>query len=322
MNDKWMYLSSIGEKQSRLAIATWPYDKYPEMPELTAKSKVMVMDEAGPGVVSCIHATTYYSNKNGILKNDRDSSCIVIRIWYDGNNIPAIEMPLMDFLGDIDSSCGFYNTIYFSKTPYSHNFRLPLPFRKHIRIEIENTSEDDLTGYMDIQWEKQDFIPASCGYLSADYRVGEVNVGFDQMELCKVDTAGAIVAHWMQIQADDVLCENGELLCEANNEFYLDGGEKPAMEYLGTEDYYGYSWGFQQLYSDFYGAILKREQLPAGGGLVAMLRCRDLDKICFRSSCSVIMEYRHERNWRVEKARAKGGITAKYRSCYYYYHYL
>lgn len=319
MNDKWMHLSGIGGKQSKLRPATWPYDKYPQMEQLKAKTKITILDEEGPGVISCIHSTTYYGSKKGILKDDRDSSSLIIRIWYDGNDKPDIEMPFMDFLGDVESSCNFFSTLYFSKTPHAHNFRLPIPFKKHIKIEVENVSDENLTGYMDIQWEKLDVFPENCGYLYADYRASEVNTAKGHMELCNVDSTGAIVAHWLQIQADDELCEKGELLCEANNEIYIDGEEEPSMEYLGTEDYYGYSWGFYQLHSDFYTAITKLEELPKGGSLVAVLRCRDLDRICFNKSCRVVMNYEHERNWRVEKAREKGGIIAKYVSCYYYY---
>jgi len=30
-----------------------------------------------------------------------------------------------------------------------------------------------------------------------------------------------------------------DLICGANHEIYLDGSEKPQLEYLGTEDCYG-----------------------------------------------------------------------------------
>lgn len=319
MDHGWMRAAGIGGRESRLSVSTWPYDKYPRMPELKAGSRIVALDAEGPGAVSCIHATTYYGSRKGILKDDRDSAGLIIRAWYDGMDRPWIEMPFMDFLGDVGSSCGFFRTLYFSKTPHAHNFRLPMPFRKSLRIEIENTSDEDLTGYTEIQWEKLDAFPEGHGYLTADHRTGEITLPTGRMELCAVPAAGAVAAHWLQIQADDELCANGELLCEANDEVYLDDDPRIAMEHLGTEDYYGYSWGFHEVHSDFYAAILKREALPAGGALVAMLRCRDADRICFNRSCRIVMEYAHERNWRVEKARAKGGISARIDSCYYCY---
>ena len=87
------------------------------------------------------------------------------------------------------------------------------------------------------------------------------------------------------LSADDPICQNGELLCEANNEFYLDGGDDPALEYLGTEDLYGFSWGFAQPESDGICAILRKEVTPNGGAVIGLARMRPTDAISFQNGC-------------------------------------
>ena len=67
----------------------------------------------------------------------------------------------MDFLGDIQCESAYFSNLYFSKVKRSHNFRLPMPFREHIKIEVENTSSFDLWGYTEVQWEQVGAIPWS-----------------------------------------------------------------------------------------------------------------------------------------------------------------
>jgi hypothetical protein len=250
-------------------------------------------------------------------------------VFYDEETTPSIEMPFMDFLCDIECSSSFFHTIYFSKVKYSHNFRLQMPFGKHIKIEIENPTDSDLFGYMEIQWEIVPSLPENCGYLYVDYRTGTSHIPFDVIELCEINKKGAIVAHWLQIESEHPCCANGEMLCEGNNEIYLDSDHKPALEYLGTEDYYGYSWGFAETASDLYTVILKKDELCDGGSRIALLRCRDTDTIRFRQSCRVKMDYTQEyfsaisvnpihKMQQYQQCGTKD-FQAKYISSYYYY---
>ncbi len=40
--------------KSHTQASTWPYDKYPDMPVLTAHNKVIFLEADGPGIVSNI----------------------------------------------------------------------------------------------------------------------------------------------------------------------------------------------------------------------------------------------------------------------------
>jgi hypothetical protein len=61
--------------------------------------------------------------------------------------------------------------------------------------------------------------------------------------------------------------------------------------YLGTEDAYGYSWGFKGTHSDHYMAIIRKENLQPAGSLIAMLRCRAADMISFQKSCRWLLTF-------------------------------
>ena len=318
MHESWQELTSLGGKQSRMSIAHWPYDKYPSTPEITPKSRTTLIDADGPGVVSAFHVSAYRGEPN-------TSADLILRVWYDNEPKPAIEMPWLDFLGDIGGRSGYFSTIYFSKVKESHNFRLPMPFRKHIRMEVENPTDTKFMGYTEVQWERIPSFPESSGMLRVDYRTGKVRIPQEIIELCNIRSKGAIVAHWLQLQSDHPSCKEGGVMCEGNTEFYFDGKDKPDIESLGTEDFYGHSWGFTGLQSDNYCAIVRQENLPSGGGLVAMLRCRALDRVSFDRSCRVVADYTQEfysdlsRNPRHAGPTGKLSFDVLYKSCFYFY---
>jgi len=47
---------------TRVAPSTWPYDKYPQMPELKAGATVTILEAQGSGVVETIHASMYLTD--------------------------------------------------------------------------------------------------------------------------------------------------------------------------------------------------------------------------------------------------------------------
>ena len=65
---------------------------------------------------------------------------LILRVFYDGRAHAAIEMPLTDFMGDIECKSRYFTTVFMSKVKESHNFRIAMPFRKHVTIEVENPS--------------------------------------------------------------------------------------------------------------------------------------------------------------------------------------
>jgi hypothetical protein len=318
----WQKITAIPDTKTHLVPRTWTLDRYPDAPTLLPHSKVTVLDQQGPGVVTNFHVSNYAGG---------DASQLILRVWYDRQDKPAINMPLMDFLGDIQAAAKPYHTIYFSRVRASHNFRLPMPFRGHIRMEVENPTDRYMMGYMEAQWDKVKAIPEESGYLRVVFRQGKFKFPHEELVLCDIQSSGTIVAHSIQLDGDHPSCANGQGICEGNHEIHLDGDEEPTYESLGCEDFYGHSWGFQGIESDFYCAIVRHERTPKGGTLAAMVRTRDTDRISFKKSCVIRLTYKHDLgepyNARTRKGKAPalqpfvGGdsIDVPYRSCVYYY---
>ncbi len=323
-------IARLSNSVTRLKASLWPNDKYPELPQLLPKATVVLLNVDGPGVITHMHTTRFSpkikgENWNWDGKYIRD---VRLRVYYDFNKTPAIDMPFFDFFSDIDGESNYFSTTYFSKVKRANNSRLIMPFKEHIKIEVENPTDIKLSGYIDIQWEKLNKIPDDTGYLYTDYRQGTVKIPEGNIELCQISKKGSIIANWLQLSCDDILCSEGAVLCEGNDEFYLDNESSPSIEYLGTEDFFGFSWGFSELQCDGHIAILQKKELQNGGVTISMLRTRENDKINFSKSCRLLLEYRHEINNQlpnlnpeIKKALEQGNIIASVKSCVYYYAY-
>jgi hypothetical protein len=308
--DAWQPIARIRDQRSHVVPAFWQ-----ELPKLDARSRVKVLDVDGPGVVSVFHCSSIATRKEGIkfALEKYASANVTLRVFYDHEAFPSIEMPLMDFFADIQSTSAYFSTVYFSKVRESHNFHLPMPFRKHITIEVENPLDVGLWAYCDIQWEQVENIADDIGYLRTDFRTGTLDPKVPTT-VADVRGRGSIVAHWLQFENEKSYAD-GDLLCEGNQEVYLDGDTKPTLDYLGTEDAYGFSWAFRAVAGDQYVAIVKRESLKPTGMRIAAVRCRANDMISFKESCKWVISYLHD------PAALDGFGTSliPYRHCVYYY---
>lgn len=322
MDERWKELSSVRNTKSHQVPGTWTLDKYPNAPTLKPHSTVVLFDQDGPGVITHLHVSKY---ERGDDKN------LILRVWYDGEDQPSIEMPLTDFMGDIGSSVQPYQTVFFSRVRRSRNFRLPMPFREHIRIVIENPTDSDFLGYSAVQWDEVSEMPSDIGYLRTVFQHGSFKFPHEELKLCSIKGPGTLIAHWLSLEGDHPSCANGQGICEGNHEIYLDDDPQPTLESLGAEDFYGHSWGFGGLETDGYNAIVQYEETPAGGTRVALVRARDIDRISFRSSCNILFTYRHDLGPAYNPETGKGkapalqpfvkgdSINAPYASCVYYY---
>jgi len=306
-NPNWQGLSQVGKATTRGVAAFWG-----GLPELKAKARIKVLDVDGPGVITSIHVSAMKTA--GIQDFDSPPvASLMIRVFYDGQAKPAIEMPLMDFVGDIQCQSQYFSSVFMSKVKESHNFRIPMPFGKHVTIEVENPSDQKVIGYLELTYDAVDAVPEASGYLHVDYRIGNLSAKTPNtvFELAK---PGVIVAHWLQYETEKA--RDGQRICEADQQFMLDGETTPTLQSMGSEDLYGGSWGFIERQGDgLYTSVLRHETVGVAGSRVAVLRCRSRDAISFQKSCKWVLTWANDRG----NARILGDAPIPYRHCVYYY---
>jgi hypothetical protein len=218
-NPTWQELSKVGGARTHGVTAFWG-----GLPELNGKARIKVLDANGPGVITSIHVSAMAAD--GIEGfGSVPVAELIIRVFYDGQAKAAIEMALMDFVGDIQCKSQYFSSVFFSKVKESHNFRVPMPFRKHVTIEVENPSDRKVTGYLELTYDVVEVVPKESGYLRVDYRTGNLSAKTPNT-MFMLGTPGVIVAHWLQYETEKA--RDGQLICEADQQLFLDGDTKGA----------------------------------------------------------------------------------------------
>lgn len=248
---------------------------------IEAGATLVIADLEGPGVIThfwnTINADDIFAGRS-----------VVIRVYYDGNVKPSVEVPLGDFFGvgygapkDVNSA-----VTQVSSHGRSRNSYWRLPFKKHIKVTITNESEEYRVNsfYYYLDWQKHDSLPEDTVYFHARYEQQHPAQPGNHVLL---DTKGR--GHYVGTVYSSQQMELG-WFGEGDDFFYIDGAADPELRGTGTEDYFNDAWGFREFSSPFHG-VSCYEGLFAGDR-VSAYRWHIPDPIPFQDSLRVEMEHR------------------------------
>ncbi len=191
----------------------------------------------------------------------------IIRIYWDFDETPAVEVPLTDFFSNawIDNRGKCFsgpfsslNTLVISINPNNALISyFQMPFKKGFKITLENTSENTMCTYYQINYTLQK-LESNILYFHAQFRES------DRVEKMKCHNVldnvygkGKYVGTSMAVElhGNDIWWGEGEF------KFYLDGDKDfPSISSTGTEDYFlgSFDWEVDskyQTYSTPYGGM-------------------------------------------------------------------
>ena len=125
----------------------WEADRYRNMATLDAHRSIVIADLEGPGVIRHIHTTRHY-------KRPISTRGVVLLIYFDGTDEPAVQCPLGDFFGDgCNGKSMNFSTPLIECAPGSYNTYIPMPFKTRARVVLRNDTNIDLDNYSYVEWE-------------------------------------------------------------------------------------------------------------------------------------------------------------------------
>ena len=251
----------------------------PCLPIASGKT-VTIMDNEGPGIIRHIWITLakqFYRN-------------VIIRIYWDGQETPSVESPIGDFM-----CCSWNERQKILAIPVNVNSSggmncyLPMPFRKHARITIENDEPEDLPHFFYTINYTLESVPDDALYFHAHWRrTNPLTYGTDYVMIDGVQGQGQYIGTFMAWQQN-----NAGWWGEGEIKMFLDGDEDfPTICGTGTEDYFGGAWCFSD---GDYSAPYLGYQLVSGepnrpGSRLTMYRFHILDPVFFTSALRVTMQ--------------------------------
>ena len=295
----------------------WNCDRYKDLDYLGAHKEIVVADLKGPGIIRHIH-TTRHKPKELFTRG------IVLEIWFDDAKEPAVLCPLGDFFGDgCNGESTYFSSLLIECAPWSYNCYFPMPFKSRARVILRNDTNKNAVNYSYVEWETLPKWDEDLGYFHATYaRKCFQLTKQSNMTFFEIDGTGHVVGRQFSVVTDEPLFGGFQYVMEGNNEIDIDGAER-RIDYLGTEDSFTFSWGFQQTFAGLRaGMPLVESSSASQPNRLSIYRFHDHLPIRFSKSLKWSINWRHERyftnrpDW--QRAVEDGGCWVDYATVFYW----
>jgi hypothetical protein len=203
---------------------------------------------------------------------------LILRIYWDGAEQPAVAAPVGDFFGAGLCEVASFASRYFGTSSGGFFCKWPMPFRKGFRVELENVDPElDTDVFSNILYQLTDALPESAGYFHAQFNTGP-NRGPAPVLIAEAHGHGHYAGCLLYMQGEE---RNYLSFLEAPEYVWIDGDwETPRIVGTGLEDYFLGGWYFREgpFIGPYHGVPVK-DTLNAS---VAMYRVHEADAIHFQ----------------------------------------
>jgi hypothetical protein len=248
----------------------------------------VLLDEKGPGVITHIWITFLGPEpQDWAKKGSANHQEMLLRMYWDGNDRPAVEAPLGDFFANcFGQRREVISLPVLVEDADAYNCYWQMPFRKSARIEIVNQSQKPISLlYYNIDWIKKKTLPRDTPYFYAQYRQEyPVEHGKDYLVL-ETQGKGHYVGTVLAVRT-----RSPAWFGEGDEKIYIDGEAKASIWGTGTEDYFLSAWGLKATSTPYFG-VPYFDQWGIVGGHTSAYRWHINDPIVFNSGIKVTFEH-------------------------------
>jgi len=249
---------------------------------IEAGQSAILADIKGPGAIHHIWVTIaaepFYGRK------------LVLRMFWDGEQDPSVEVPIGDFFG-----VGHGLNRNFSSIPITcssegraKNCYWYMPFRQSARITVTNEGQQTVPAfYYYVDYREIKDLPADTPRFHAQYRQ-EIPCEPGKNYLI-LEASGR--GHYVGCNLS-ILQRAMGWWGEGDDMIYVDGETFPSLHGTGSEDYFSDAWGMREAEHPFYGCPLQEEDYQAGSK-ATVYRFHVPDPIPFQKSIRVTIEHGH-----------------------------
>lgn len=239
--------------------------------------EAVLADLAGPGKI-----TYFYITDNSRGKFYRG---LVLKVYWDGETEPSIDVPLSDFFGALESETIDFQSAMMQINHYCYMSYLPMPFSRRARFVLANDGDEEYRRSVayGIDFEQgQEFANEHSRLHSAWARSNPTRNGMHT--ILEARGRGHYVGNFLQVNT----LYNG-WWGEGDTIFHVDGAV--ITHTPGTEDEYGACWGFEHLFSYLYSGYIEMRD-----GKNRMYRWYVANPVRFQSSLTVEIQNQHMEN--------------------------
>ncbi|HEX4488155.1 MAG TPA: glycoside hydrolase family 172 protein [Terriglobales bacterium] len=261
-----------------------------------------VFNSEGPGVITHIWFTIAAESSFHLKE-------IVLRIFWDGESKPSVEVPVGDFFGLNLGEYILYQSAFLNcSSVKALNSYFAMPFRKSARITVTNESKEKVGAfYSNIDYQLVPSLPERSLYFHAQYRQATPNKAEKysdedkelnpdgKMNYLLAETKGR--GHLMGVTLG-VLQNRDRWMGEGDEMIFIDGEDKPSINGTGSEDYFCGAWDFGGRgaavpFANLYNGAQAISSAELAGGRYCLYRWHADNPVTFRKSLRYTIEHGH-----------------------------
>lgn len=217
----------------------------------------------------------------------RHPRAFVLRAYWDGADVPSVEVPLGDFFAVGNGMRATVNSLPVKVCSYgrSYNCYWQMPFEREAKLTLTNDSNVRASCYYQVDWVQFDEIPNSTMYFHARYHQ-EYPPEFNKPYTAFIGKGHGHYVGTVLSSQNAV----GHWFGEGDDMFYVDGEKVPSIQGTGTEDYINEAWNMRVHSGMFAGCTVFEPRAP--DARITAYRWHIPDPIMFRESLRFEIERR------------------------------
>ena len=217
---------------------------------------------------------------------------MVLRMYWDGEETPSVEVPLGDFFGVGFGEQHDYVSLPLSETSGGYTSYWPMPFHRAARWTLTNMSAAGALVWFNVDFTAYDRLPSKLRHFHAQWRRENPTTPGRSYTILDASGRGHFVgaALFMQNRQPAAGGLFGPFsFLEGDEMIYVDGEATPSIVGTGTEDYFSGGFYFEHgtFAGPYHGVTLKDDTLAR----VAAYRWHIEDAMPFTRSIRVTIEH-------------------------------
>jgi hypothetical protein len=177
----------------------------------------------------------------------------VLRMYWDKNKAPSVEVPLGNFFGSFWQIRQF-TSAYFGATNRTFYSRFPMPFASSARIEIQNDTDTPLSFNVSAFMENLPAWTNSLGYFHSGWKKSSPEDIGKPHRIVMTQGHGRIAGCILAVTSLD----QSWWILEGDETMRVDGESFPSWHGTGLEDYFNAGWYYgNALVRSFHGLLMK-----------------------------------------------------------------
>ncbi|MBV8553453.1 MAG: DUF2961 domain-containing protein [Acidobacteriaceae bacterium] len=257
-----------------------------------------VFKSDGTGVITHIWFTIAAKSQDHLKE-------LVLRIYWDGNSKPSVEVPVGDFFGLNLGEYFLYQSAFLNcSSVKALNCYFAMPFQRSARITVTNDGSQPVDAfYSNIDYQLVSSLPEDALYFHAQYRQATPNHalkgngknidGRGNYEFFDALGSGQVMGVTLGVlqNAEGWFGEGDEMI-------FVDDNEKPLINGTGTEDYFCGAWDFGGRngavpFANLYNGAPYISLPERTGGRYCLYRWHADNPVTFQHSVKFTIEHGH-----------------------------